>query len=201
MDWDMRYDRKDYLFGTEPAGFLQREAMRLSSGDRVLCVAEGEGRNSVFLAARGLDVTAFDPSRVALAKAARLAEARGTEVDFRHADAESWDWQTDAYDAVVAIFIQFAGPALRDRLFAGMARTLKPGGLLLLHGYAPRQVGYGTGGPPCAQNMYELPMLHEAFAGFTVLLADDYDAKVDEGDGHSGLSALIDFVAQKPREV
>lgn len=197
--WDERYDREDYLFGTEPAGFLQRETMRLAAGEHALCIADGEGRNSVFLAARGLKVTAFDSSRVALAKAHRLAEARAVDVDFRHADVQDWDWSAQAYDVVVAVFIQFAGPALRTRIFEGMDRTLRPGGHLLIHGYAPRQVGYGTGGPPQRENMYDLLMLREAFPNYRVLHADDYDAEVAEGEGHKGLSALIDFVAIKER--
>ena len=198
--WDERYDREDYLFGTEPSGFLQREAMRLNGGDRALCVADGEGRNSVFLAARGLKVTAFDSSGVALAKAERLAEARAVDVDFRHAGVEEWSWAPAAYDAVVAIFIQFAGPDLRARIFEGMDRTLKVGGHLLIHGYAPRQVDYGTGGPPSRENMYDLMMLREAFPNYRVLHADDYDATIEEGDGHAGLSGLIDFVAVKLEE-
>lgn len=199
VDWDARYRGEEYLFGTEPAAFLRREAPRLAPGSHVLAVADGEGRNSVYLAARGHRVTAFDPSRVALDKARALAEARGAKVDFRLGDADGWDWEPAAYDAVVAIFVQFAGPELRARMFEGMARTLAPGGLLLLHGYAPRQVDYGTGGPPARENMYTLPMLHDAFAGMEVLHVGDYDAEVDEGRGHSGRSALIDYVARKPR--
>lgn len=199
MDWDGRYDREDYLFGTEPAAFLRREAPRLAPGARVLAVADGEGRNSVFLAARGHPVTAFDPSAVALEKARRLALSRGVEVAFHQADADGWDWTPEAFDAVVAIFVQFAGPDLRARMLRGMVQTLKPGGLLLLHGYAPRQVDYGTGGPPQRENMYTLPMLHEALAGLEPLHVGDYDAEVDEGQGHSGRSGLIDYVARKPR--
>lgn len=198
MNWDARYDREDYLFGTEPAEFVRREAVRLSPGDRVLSVADGEGRNSVFLAARGCRVTAFDPSAPALEKARRLARARGVEVDFHQADVESWEWKPEAFDAVLGVFIQFAGPALRERMFRDMARTLRPGGLLLLHGYAPRQVDYGTGGPPFRENMYELPMLEAAFPDFEILLAEDHDREIAEGEGHAGMSALIDFVARKP---
>jgi cyclopropane fatty-acyl-phospholipid synthase-like methyltransferase len=196
--WDKRYERDDYLFGTEPAMFLQRETMRLEAGQRALCIADGEGRNSVFLAARGLTVTAFDPSAVALAKARRLAEARAVDVEFRQSTVEDWNWTPGAFDVAVAIFIQFAAPALRAEIFRGMDRTLRPGGMLLIHGYAERQVGYGTGGPPNPENMYDLLMLREAFPGYRVLHADDYDTEIREGEGHSGISGLIDFVAVKP---
>ncbi len=196
--WNERYASEDYLFGTEPAAFLVAQSAHLPHAAHVLCVADGEGRNSTWLAAQGHAVTAFDPAPNALAKARRLAEARGVTVDLREAGVESWPWEEGAVDAVVAIFIQFAPPDLRARLFAGMARTIRPGGVLLLHGYAPRQVGYGTGGPPQAENMYTLPLLHAAFPGWEVLHEADYEAEVEEGRGHSGRSALIDFVARRP---
>lgn len=196
--WDERYSAPGYLFGTEPAAFLQREGARLQPGARVLSVADGEGRNAVWLARQGHAVTAFDASAVALDKARRLAEGAGTAVDFRHADIAAWDWAPEAFDAVVAIFIQFAAPALRAQIFAGIARTLRPGGILLLHGYAPRQVANGTGGPKAVENLYTLELLRAAFPGWAELAGADYDAELAEGSGHAGPSALIDFVARKP---
>lgn len=197
-DWNSRYDRPDYLFGRAPAAFLPRHAHRLNRGDRVLAVADGEGRNSVWLARRGIDVVAFDSSARGLEKARALAREAGVSVDFRLADAADWNWRAEPFDAVAAIFIQFAGPALRARILKGLDAALRPGGLLLLHGFAPRQVGYGTGGPPHAGNMYTLDMLHAAFPGYEVLHAADYDEVVDAGPGHNGLAALVDFVARKP---
>ncbi|PQO22827.1 SAM-dependent methyltransferase [Rhodobacteraceae bacterium WD3A24] len=196
--WDERFATPDYLFGTEPADFLIREGWRIPAGARVLAVADGEGRNSVWLARQGHSVVAMDSSAVGLDKARKLAAGAGVAVDFHHADIADWPWTSAAYDAVVAVFIQFAAPALREAIFAGMARTLKPGGLLLLHGYAPRQVDYGTGGPPARENMYTLPMLHAALPGWEILHEADYDAEIHEGTGHSGVSGLIDFVARKP---
>jgi SAM-dependent methyltransferase len=196
--WNDRYAGQYYLFGTEPAQFLTARAHLIPPGSDVLCVADGEGRNSVYLAGLGHAVTAFDAAPNALAKARRLAEARGVSVDLHEATTGTWAWDARAFDAVAAIFIQFAAPPERARLFADMARSLRPGGLLLLHGYAPRQVGYGTGGPPHAENMYTLPLLAEAFAGWDVLHEADYDADISEGVGHSGRSGLIDFVARKP---
>ncbi len=196
--WDQRYDRDDYLFGRAPAVFLTRHAARLAPSSRVLCVAEGEGRNAVHLARLGHSVTAFDASARGLDKARALAAEAGVGVDFRQSGVEDWDWRAAPYDAVAAIFIQFAGPELRTAIFAGLDAALKPGGLLLLHGFAPRQVGYGTGGPPHAENMYTLDLLRAAFADYTVLHADDYDEVIDAGPGHNGRCGLIDFVARKP---
>lgn len=196
--WDARYSAPGYLFGTEPAAFLAREGGRLRPASRVLSVADGEGRNAVWLARQGHDVTAFDGSGVAVAKARRLAGQAGVAVAFHEADIAGWDWAPEAFDAVVAIFIQFAGPALRAEIFAGIERTLRPGGLLLLHGYAPRQIANGTGGPKAPENLYTLDMLSGSFAGLEVLHAADYDAELQEGTGHAGPSALVDFVARKP---
>lgn len=196
--WEQRYADAEYHFGTAPAAFLTAQAHHLPPKAKVLAIADGEGRNSVWLAEQGHSVTAFDPAANGLAKARRLAEARGVSVDYHQARIEDWPWTAEAFDAVVAIFFQFAPPPLRAEIFAGLSRTLRPGGTLLLHGYAPRQVDYGTGGPPWPEHLYTLDLLHAAFPGWQVLRAADYDAEVQEGRGHSGMSALIDFVAVKP---
>lgn len=177
---------------------MRRTAHFLAPGSRVLVVADGEGRNSVHLAGLGHDVLAMDGSGNALEKARALARDRGVRVDYRQGDVLTWDWEAEPFDAVLAVFIQFVGPAERALVFEGMTRALRPGGLLLLHGYAPRQVDYGTGGPPFRENMYTLPLLRDAFDGFEILEARDYDAEIDDGEGHSGLSGLIDFLARKP---
>ncbi len=195
--WDQRYNQPEYFFGREPADFLRRESKHLRAGGRVLCIADGEGRNSVYLAGLGYDVTAFDPSPVGVEKARRLAEQNQVTPDFHLSGVETWDW-TQTYDAVVAIFIQFAAPELRERMFRWMAQATAPGGVLLLHGYAPRQVDYGTGGPPNASHMYTVGMLRDAFDSFEILRLTDYDTEIDEGPWHSGKSALVDLIARKP---
>lgn len=195
--WDQRFAGKDYLFGTDPAAFLQREAGVLAPGSRVLCLADGEGRNSVWLAGLGHRVTAMEASAVALTKARALAAARGVTVDFRHSAIEEWDW-SQPFDAVVGVFIQFAPPALRSVIHEGLARAVVPGGLVLLHGYAPRQIANGTGGPRAVENLYTLDLLRADFPSWQVLRAEDYDAKIHEGTGHAGQSALIDFIARRP---
>lgn len=195
--WDQRYSGKDYLFGTEPAGFLLREAGVLAPGSRVLCLADGEGRNSVWLAGQGHQVTAMEASPVALDKARALAAARGVDVDFRQAVIEGWDW-SQPFDAVVGVFIQFAPPALRAQIHAGIARAVVQGGLALLHGYGPRQIANGTGGPRAVENLYTLDGLHADFPGWQVLRAEDYDLEIREGSCHSGQSALVDFIARRP---
>lgn len=196
--WNERYSKAGYLFGTEPAQFLQDHQGYLTAGSKALAVADGEGRNSVFMAGLGLDVTAMDSSYIAIEKARALAMASNVTVDFNEADIANWNWAKGRYDLVVAVFIQFVGPEQRGQIFKGIKRTLKPGGVVMLHGYTPEQIALGTGGPSNADNMYTDDMLAQDFADFEVLELRSYQRVVDEGDGHSGQSALIDLVARKP---
>lgn len=196
--WDQRYSGVNYHFGTRPAAFLERAAAVLPVPSRILCIADGEGRNSVYLASLGHRVEAMDSSSVGIEKARALAHAAGVAIRFSEADIARWPWVPGAYDAVVAVFIQFAGPDLRRAIFAGIRRTLRPGGRLLLHGYALRQLENGTGGPPFPENLYTPAILREELAGLHIDSLDDYDAEIHEGSGHSGPSALIDLIATRP---
>ena len=196
-EWDRRYAGEAYRFGTEPNRFLVACADLLHEGDRALCVADGEGRNSVWLASRGLVVDAFDVSAVGVAKARRLAAERGVSVRFEVAGAEEWSWPEAAYDVVVAVFIQFAPPEQRRRIFGLIARALRPGGLLLLEGYRVEQLEYGTGGPGVPDQLYTEPQLRAELDAFGIERLDSYDEVVEEGSGHSGMSALIDVVARR----
>lgn len=196
--WNARYAGEEFLFGEEPNAFLATQSQVLRPDMKALAIADGEGRNGVWLAQQGLDVVSIDVSEVALAKAARLAKSREVSLDLQLVDVVGWEWPPEEFDLVVAIFIQFANPAERERIFAGIRRTLKPGGLLLLEGYRPEQIAYGTGGPPTVENLYTADMLRSAFAEFEVLSLSEYDAEIQEGSGHSGMSALIDLVARKP---
>ncbi len=199
MSWDTRYAAEGYLFGTAPNAFLARQAPRLRPGLSALALADGEGRNGVWLAEQGLDVLSIDASAVALDKARLMARERGVKLRFEQADLATWAFPEQSFDLVVAIFIQFAGPELRARLFAGIRRALRPDGLLLLEGYRPEQLGYRTGGPPNAENLYTEPMLRAAFAGMEIIELASYDAEIAEGTAHHGMSALIDLVARQPR--
>lgn len=196
--WDERFATADFVFGTEPNAYLARQAQWLKPGQRVLAVADGEGRNSVWMAKHGLLVDGFDISAVGVAKARQLALAAGVEVDYTVCDCSAWQWQDETYDVVAAIFIQFADPTLRERLFAGMAAALRPGGVLILQGYTPKQLEYKTGGPGVLDNLYTEALLRSAFDSLEILELDEYEAELGEGKRHTGRSALIGMVARKP---
>jgi len=195
--WQDRYAGEDYRFGTEPNAFLKSQAHRLRKGQTALSIADGEGRNGVFLATQGLDVLSVDFSPNGQAKTRKLAAARGVPIRTELADVIKWSYPPEAFDVVVAIFFQFATPAERATIFAGIKRTLKPGGLLLLEGYTPKQLEYKTGGPSVLENLYTRELLQQAFGDFGSLEIREYDAEIHEGAGHGGMSALIDVVGVK----
>jgi len=196
--WNTRFAAPGFVFGTVPNAFLASQAPHLKPGMSALCVADGEGRNSVWLAQRGLEVTAFDFSPIAIEKARAFARESGVRVAYRIGNVNDWGWDERQYDLVAGIFIQFVGPDERAPMFAGMARAVKPGGLLILEGYGPKQLEYATGGPKKLENLYTEELLRASFKDLEILHLASYDAEVDEGAGHKGMSALVDLVARRP---
>ena len=197
--WEDRFAASsDYVFGTDPAQFLIDHQEHLTPGATALAVADGEGRNSVFMAERGMDVTALEFAPTAIQRAQELATEREVSVNFLQRDIMNEPWPAQTYDLVAGIFIQFVGPDGRRLQFQRMKDATKPGGLVMLHGYRPEQLDYGTGGPPFAENMYTEVILRAAFVGWDILVLKEYDREVQEGRGHSGMSALIDLIARKP---
>jgi SAM-dependent methyltransferase len=195
--WDDRYAAPGYLFGEEPNAFLQRQAGLLKRGASVFSVADGDGRNGVWLAEQGLVVHTIDFSPTAVAKAQELAAQRGVSIRAECVDVIGWDWPEEAYDVVVAIFVQFTLPDERARMFAGMKQALTPGGLLLIEGYGPRQLDYATGGPRNLAQLYTPELMRKAFGDMTTLAIEEYDAELAEGGRHVGMSALVDLIAVK----
>jgi len=195
--WEARFAAPGYHFGTTPNAFLQSKAHLLMPGQKALSIADGEGRNGVFLAEQGLDVLAMDFSPTALAKSQALARQRGVTIRTEQADLDTWRWPAGAFDVVVAIFFQFCAPPLRTRVFDSIKRALKPGGLLLMEGYTPKQREYKTGGPSEVENLYTRKLLEQSFADFSSVEIREYDSEIHEGPGHGGMSAPIDLVGRK----
>ena len=192
--WEQRFATPEYVFGKDPATFLSDHRVYLTPGATALSVADGEGRNSVYMAEQGMTVTALEFAPSALAKARALAAEKAVAVNFRQFDVLAQDFE-GTYDLVAGIFVQFVGPVERKRLFEQMKKATKPGGTLMLHGYTPEQLQHGTGGPPFVANMYTCKILRESFPGWEIVICREYEHAAQSGKGPA---ALIDFIARKP---
>jgi SAM-dependent methyltransferase len=195
--WETRFSAPGYAFGKAPNTFLQAQAHRQRAGGKALSVADGEGRNGVWLAEQGLDVLAIDFSPTGLAKARALAAERAAQLRTELADVTTWRWPQNAFDVVAAIFTQFVTAAERPAFFAHLKGALKPGGLLLMQGYRPEQFIYKTGGPSDSERLYTRALLENAFGDMAQLEIREHDSAISEGTSHAGMSALIDLVATK----
>jgi len=195
--WNSRFAKEAFVFGTEPNEWLQRQASVWKAASQILCVADGEGRNSVWLAKQGLHVDAFDISDVGVAKARRLAKEAGVSVNFAVVGCNDFAWPKKSYDGIAAIFVQFADPALRAKMFENIVQSLKPGGSLILVGYTPKQLEYGTGGPSVLSHLYTPEMLSEAFSELDIQVLEEYEPDLIEGDGHKGRSAVVGLVGTR----
>ena len=196
--WNERFDKKEFIFGKEPNEYLVEQASHyLKPNFSVLCIADGEGRNGVWLAKQEMRVTGFDVSDIALAKANQLAADNEVNIQYSLCDTDGFDWQANAYDAVVGIFIQFADPEMRARIFQQVHQTLKSGGLFILQGYTPKQLEYKTGGPSLIEHLYTEEMIRKLSQDFEVLDLQCYEKELSEGARHTGMSALLGMVAKK----
>jgi SAM-dependent methyltransferase len=196
--WEARFAVSDYAFGKEPNYFLKSCRPLLPRRGRALSVADGEGRNGVWLAEQGLDVVSIDFSPSAQKKARALAAERQVAVSFIQTDVHAWAYPQADFDVVVEIFTQFSSPSERAVKWAGMQRALKSGGLLILQGYTPKQLEYGTGGPKLRENLYTRPMLEAAFGDFRELKIVEEEREIYEGTSHGGMSAVINLTGRKP---
>lgn len=196
--WDQRYGEPGFAYGTEPNDFLAANAERhLRAGGDVLCLAEGEGRNAVFLARRGFRVTGVDGSAVGLEKAHRLAAQHGVTIETHVADLADFDLGVARWDGIVSIWCHTPAP-VRARLHRAVVAALRPGGVLLLESYTPKQLEYRTGGPPTSALMMTLAEVREELAGLELLTAEEKLREVHEGKYHEGMSAVLQVIARKP---
>jgi len=196
--WNQRYSEPGFAYGTEPNDFLAANAKpHLPPKGEVLCLAEGEGRNAVFLARLGFRVTGVDSSAVGLEKARKLAEQHSVGIETVAADLAEFDLGVERWDGIVSIWCHT--PAiLRVRLHRAVVAALRPGGVLLLESYTPKQLAYKTGGPPTAELMMTLAAVRAELAGLDFLDAEEKLREVHEGRYHDGMSAVLQVIARKP---
>jgi 2-polyprenyl-3-methyl-5-hydroxy-6-metoxy-1,4-benzoquinol methylase len=196
--WNERFNKAEFIFGKEPNEYLVEQTHKyLKPGQKVLCIADGEGRNGVWLAKQGMQVIGFDASDIALAKAKQFAKENQVKVEYTFSDTDSFAWQANTYDAVIAIFIQFADPAMRERIFEKAYETLKQGGIFILQGYTPKQLEYKTGGPSLIEHLYTEEMIRDLARDFEILELSVYEKELSEGARHTGMSALLGLTAKK----
>lgn len=193
--WDERYAQTGFIYGAEPNEFLASVADQIPSGP-VLTLAEGEGRNGLFLAGLGYDVTAVDQSEVGLAKARRLAEERGLSIKTQQADLADYSIEPGAWSGIVSIFCHLP-KSIRLPLHAAVVRGLRPGGVFILEAYTPQQLGRGTGGPQSIELLTSLDDLKRELAGLEFLRAQEVERVVREGQYHTGLASVVQIVARR----
>ena len=191
--WEQRYGSDGYIYGTEPNTFLQEAVADVPKGD-VLCLADGEGRNGVYLAGLGHRVTSVDITEAGMAKAAQLASDRGVDLTTIVADLGEFDLGENRWDLIVSIFAH-TPPQIRARVHGSIAKALRPDGVLILEAYTPAQVGRGTGGPPVPVLTMDLERLRPELVGMNIHHALETVRPVVEGSGHTGEGAVVQVIA------
>jgi SAM-dependent methyltransferase len=206
--WNERYSKADgFLFGESPNVWLSGQTQWLDQcaaqakahgrQPQALAIADGEGRNGVWLAQRGWRVDSFDCSQVAVQRARQFAQQRQVAIDANVASLEDFTWPLERYDAIAAVYFQFAEPALRDASLQRMVQALRPGGIIVIEGYGPRQMMHRTGGPGVLENLYTTALLTQAFDGLQILASRDVEIELAEGSAHVGRSHVISMVAAR----
>lgn len=194
--WDQRYSSNTYAYGTEPNDFLVAMYHKLPKG-KVLCLAEGEGRNAVWLAQQGHDVTAVDSSEVGLQKAKKLAKVRGVKIKTVHTDLSDFEIQEKSWDVIVSIFCHIPSE-LRKIVHQQCVKGLRTGGMILLEAYTPLQLRYNSGGPSSADLMMDVPSLSTEFGTLKFFHLQENVRQINEGHFHQGSGAVVQLLARKP---
>lgn len=192
--WNSRYADQAYAYGKEANDFLKTQLF--SDGEKVLCLAEGEGRNAVWIAAQGADVTALDYSEAGLQKAEILAAEKGVRIRTVQADLSTYQIEPEAWDSIVCIFGHFE-PELRERVLRSVRTGLKTGGRLIMEVYAKEQLAHQTGGPSDINMLYSADALELALEGFASLHIEQTVRYIREGRFHEGMSSVIQVLAVK----
>jgi SAM-dependent methyltransferase len=196
LKWDQRYSEPGYAYGTDPNDFLKASLEILPKNGSVLCLAEGEGRNSVFLARNGFNVTAVDSSPVAMQKTQDLAQKHGVYVNSTVADLAEFDMGVKQYDAIISIFCHLP-PPLRKTIHNQIQKSLKYDGIFLLEGYTPKQLQYGTGGPPIKELLMNLHEIQGELSGLDIIHGIELEREIQEGKLHNGIGSVVQYIGKK----
>ena len=193
--WDERFSGLEYVYGTEPNDFLVSVASKIPQG-KILCLADGEGRNGTYLATLGYDVVTVDASSVGLAKAQKLAQEKQVEITTIHADLADFVIEPQTWDGIVSIFCHLP-PDLRAKVYSQAVQGLKPNGVFVLESFAPEQLQYNTGGPKNIDMLPALSTLQQELTGLDWEIARSVERDLDEGRYHDGKAAVIQILGRK----
>ena len=197
--WNERYNGAEYVFGTEPNDFLTEVFENIPAGGRVLCLAEGEGRNAVFLAEQGYKVTAMDLSEVGLNKALKLASDKGVDIKIEVADLADYQFGEAQWDGIVSIWAHLP-ESVRQYVHAQITPALKPAGVFILEAYTEQQLTMdAVGGPPATQKerFGSLAILRTELADLEEVIGAEKLRMISEGKRHQGLSAVVQYLGKK----
>jgi hypothetical protein len=198
--WDQRYGAEEYAYGVEPNQFLKEELERIKPG-KALFPAEGEGRNAVFAAKLGWEVSAFDISESGKMKAEKLAGLKGVSLDYQIGSLEEMNYEKESFDLIVLIFAHFPKP-IRSLIHAGLLELLKPGGMVILEGFSKAHLAFSTanpkaGGPKEISMLFSRDELMDDFASLKDIFLDEIEVFLSEGEFHQGQSSVIRMIGQK----
>jgi SAM-dependent methyltransferase len=193
--WDQRFDSPEYLYGKQPNDFLKSNYKIIPIG-KVLCLGEGEGRNSVFLAKQGYKVTALDYSFTGLKKTESLAKENQVEIELIHADITTYEFFDNAWQGIVSIFCHIRKD-FRKEVHQKIVQSLKKNGVYLLEGYSPNQLKYATGGPKHLDLLMELEEIKKEIHGLNIQMAQEITREILEGKLHKGLGSVIQIIGKK----
>lgn len=199
--WDKRYSVDDYVYGKAPNHFLYSfidKLPRWPLGQRALCLADGEGRNSVFLAQQGYQVTAVDISSVGLAKAKRLGLERNVEITTVQSDIADYQIEEGHWDLIVLIFAHMPAE-LRKTIHQRCVKGLRSGGMIVLESYTPKQLEFGTGGPKDSNLLVTAEQLKQEFGGLELITLEEQIREIREGILHTGQASVVDLWGKVPQ--
>jgi cyclopropane fatty-acyl-phospholipid synthase-like methyltransferase len=194
--WNIRFQDEDYVYGSEPNVFLADIQIKLQLSGDTLAIAEGEGRNAVFLAEQGMKVTAWDYAESGLSKTKKLADSRGVTVSTELVDLNDVNWEKDKWNQLVCIFGHFPTD-LRKKTLQGVKETIKPGGYFVTEVYSINQIPYESGGPKDLDFLYNPEEFLQVFSDWRIIHFFMGEVTRHEGKLHNGLSHVIQFVGQK----
>ena len=194
--WNERYSEDGFTYGTNPNDFLATHVNKLKEAGKVLCLAEGEGRNALFLARKGFQVTAVDFSEVGIQKIKENAQKEGLKIEAVVADLKDFDMGEDQWDGIISIFAPLP-PPLRKIVHSKIQRALRPKGILILEAYTPKQIKFQTGGPKDEAMLVNLNILQEELSELTPVFETETEREIHEGKYHNGPSAVVQFIAEK----